>query len=276
MAYKTVLVHCNDDRRIGRLLVAASAIASTFQSHIVGLSVVPPVSVVTTGALEAPPVIVDAHCELYRRESAEMRKRFTQETARLSAEWRDAEAGPYGVADIVLSQARAADLVIASQTDPDWPLSEWLDVADRLVVESGRPVLILPNGPPRQAGLGRRVLVAWNGRRESARAAFDALPMLAHASATRVVRVTQEDAEPMAPDEDICTALRRHGVKCDKTVEVAAQGGVGATLMAQAKDFDADLMVMGCYGHSRLREFVFGGASRHMLQKMAVPLLMSH
>jgi nucleotide-binding universal stress UspA family protein len=279
MSYKTILMHCNDARRITRLLSATTALADRFQAHLIGLSVVPPVSVVTAGALEGPPIIIDAHCELYRQQNPGMRQQFQEATAgqSCSAEWRDAEAGPFGVVDVVLDQGRAADLIVVSQTDREWPASEWLDVADRVAVESGRPVLIVPNAPPRNR-VGSRVLVAWNGRREAARAAFDALPLLKRATASKVVWIDPQsdgDAE-QTPGQDICQALQRHGVHCGMTERVAPQADVGRTLMAQAEAFDADLLVMGCYGHSRLREFVFGGATRYALEKMAIPVLMSH
>ena len=78
------------------------------------------------------------------------------------------------------------------------------------------------------------------------------------------------------PTGDICTALARHGVKCEAMDEVHPAAGVGETLLACAKDWGADLLVMGCYGHTRLREFVLGGASRHVLAQMSIPVLMSH
>lgn len=279
MSYKTILLHCNDQRRIARLLSPALALADRFQSHVIGLSVVPPISVITTGAIDAPPIIVDAHCELYRQENAVMRRQFEEAMAGRSftAEWRDADAGPFGVIDVVLDHGRAADLIVTSQTDREWATSEWLDVADRVAVESGRPTFIIPNASARNR-IGSRVLVAWNGRREAARAVFDALPILKRAAATKVVWIDQETESDIEPErsQDICEALVRHGVKCDKTEHVTSQAGVGQTLMAQAEAFDADMLVMGCYGHSRLREFVFGGATRYALEKMGIPVLMSH
>jgi nucleotide-binding universal stress UspA family protein len=277
MNYKTILMHCNDKRRINALLAPAVKLASTFESHVIGLSVVPPVSVVSTGALEAPPLIVDAHCELYRKDVAPMRQQFEAAMAGRPAtfEWRDLDAGASGVVDVVVEHGRAADLIVALQTDSDWPFSEWLDVADNVAVESGRPVVIVPNGRA-SAQVGDRVLVAWNGRREAARAVFDALPLLRQASAIRVVSVNEGDDDSTQPAPDICHSLVRHGVKADKTERVPAATGAGPALMAEADAFDADLVVMGCYGHSRLREFVFGGATRHFLQKMRVPVLMSH
>jgi nucleotide-binding universal stress UspA family protein len=279
MSYKTILMHCNDQRRLSRLLAPAIAFADRFQSHLIGLSVVPPVSVITTGVIGAPPIIVDAHCERYRQESSAMRRQFREATAArsFSAEWRDADAGSFPVVEVVLEHARAADLVVASQTDREWPASEWLDVADFVTVESGRPVLLIPNAS-QATHVGTRVLVAWDGSREAARAVFDALPILKHAEATKVVWVDpQDDGQPeQAIGQDICKALLRHGVRCEESQRATLQNGVGGTLLAQVETFAADLLVMGCYGHSRLREFVFGGATRYILKHMGVAVLMSH
>jgi nucleotide-binding universal stress UspA family protein len=281
MAYKTILVHCNDRRRIQTLLAPAMTLAETFQAHLIGLSVVPPVAIVSTGAPLGPPVIVDAHCQLYREEDNPAMKAAFGEATRgrgLVAEWREDDAGAYSVAECVLPQAFVADLVVASQADPEWPNSERLDIPDRLAMASGRPVLIVPN-----AGLhrrvGERVVVAWNAGREAARAAFDALPILRRAREVKVVWVNPQSERDRArdvPAGDICAALARHSVKCEATEQTAPPAGAGETLLACARDWNADLLVMGCYGHSRLREFVLGGASRHVLSHMEIPVLMSH
>jgi nucleotide-binding universal stress UspA family protein len=227
-----------------------------------------------------PPMVVDAHCELYRSENPAMRTAF-ESIARgrgFVAEWRDDDAGAFGVADCVLPYAHTADLVVASQTDPEWPGSERLDIADWLALEAGRPVLIVPNAGVAER-VGERVLVAWDGRREAARAVFDALPILRRADVVEVVWVNPRSERERAQDRpaaDICTALARHGVKCRATEQVAPRGGVGETLLACAREMSADLLVMGCYGHTRVREFVFGGASRHVLTRMPIPVLMSH
>ncbi len=126
---------------------------------------------------------------------------------------------------------------------------------------------------------GKKVLVAWNARREAARAVFDALPLLQQADEVKVVWVNPqaEGAAPVdVPAGDICAALARHGVKCEATEVAHPRSGVGRTLLARAAEYGSDLLVMGCYGHSRLREFVLGGASRHVLEHMTIPVLMSH
>lgn len=279
MSYKTVLMHCNDGHRIERLLAATVTVAEKFQAHLLALSVTPPMAVVAVGP-ETPPMVIDAHCELYRAENPAMQSAFEAATRgrAFTSDWREEEADAFGVAERVLEYARAADLVVASQTDPDWPGSERLDVADRLAIESGRPVLIVPNSGV-HSRIGEKVLVAWNARREAVRAVFDALPLLQRAQEVRVVWVNPQSERELArdvPAADICVALARHGVKCQATEQVAPRAGVGETLLTCAKDFEADLVVMGCYGHTRLREFVFGGASRHVLTHMSVPVLMSH
>lgn len=280
MTYRTILMHCNDRRRIDALLAPSVGLADKFQAHLIGLSVVPPIAVISTGPPNGIPIVIDTHCKLYRQENPAMRGAFEEATRGRAfvSQWCDDDAGSGNVAERVLQHARCADLIVAAQTDPQWVGTSWLDIADRLVLESGRPVLIVPNGGLR-AAVGEKVLVAWNARREAARAAFDAVPILQRAKEVKVVWVNpQDESEPAAdvPAADICTALARRGAKCQATEQVQPGVGVGETLLACGRDMGADLLVMGCYGHARLREFIFGGASRHILAHMSLPVLMSH
>jgi nucleotide-binding universal stress UspA family protein len=280
MSYRTILMHCNDRRRIDELLEVGVDLAAKFQAHLTALSVVPPLAVVSTVVPDGMPVIVDEHCKLYREDSPAMRSAFESAVRgqAIVGQWCDEEAGEATVAERVLQHALTADLVVAMQTDPQWSRTLWLDIADRLVIESGRPVLIVPNDSI-NAGVGNKVLVAWNARREAARAAFDALPILQRASEVRVVWVNPQSEQEVAQDipaADICAALARHGVKCEATEQIAPRTSVGETLLSCSRDMQADLLVMGCYGHSRLREFIFGGASRHVFAHMSLPVLMAH
>ena len=280
MVYKTILMHCNDRRRIAALLTPTVRLAEAFQSHLIGLSIVPPISVVAGGVPGAPPFTIDAHCQLYREQSPAMRTAF-EETVRgrgMAAEWIDDDAGGYSVAEYALPHARTADLVVASQTDPEWALTDWLDIPDRLAMESGRPVLIVPNTGAREE-IGEKVLVAWNGRREAARAVFDALPILERAKSVKVVWInprTERETAGDVPALDIGAALARHGVRCEATEVTRPRENAGKVLLDCAREGGADLLVMGCYGHTRLRELVFGGASRYVLSHMSIPVLMSH
>lgn len=284
MSFKTVLVHLNDEHRAAGLLKAAIHAARADNAHLIGLSVLPP-TIIIPGMEGDAGAVIDEHRTAYREQIGRLHLAFETaacELPDLSREWRviDSETeNPFGnAAAVVASQARSADLVVASQENPDWSLSGHLDVAEHVIMESGRPVLMTPkSGIP--ARIGERIVVAWNGRREAARAAFDALPLLQVARNVRVVWLNPESDQPAAGDlpcVDLCAALARHGVTCEAAQRSEPGAGAGAALLAAVEEFDADMLVMGCYGHSRLRELVLGGASRHVLRHAKVPVLMSH
>ena len=139
---------------------------------------------------------------------------------------------------------------------------------------SGRPVLVVPYAG-RHEGLGSRVLVAWNASREAARAVHDALPLLTRARSVVVLAVDPPD-EDHIPGADIAAHLAHHGVHVEARHTVAPDIEVGDELLNLISDLGADLLVMGAYGRSRWREAVFGGATRHILAHMTVPVLMAH
>ena len=285
MSYKSILVHINDERRLPRLLEAAAALARDKGSHILGVSVVPPYVIDPSGdAMMVNPDLMQSHRDAYRRQEQRMKAAFDRATGEaaepgLTAEWRSLDAGFNATAaDVLMSVASAVDLNIASQADANWPGTHVLDVPDRLATDSGRPVLIIPNAPARPFAT-RRVLVAWNGRREATRAVFDALPLLKKAQDVSVIWIDPRKASDEAgdiPAADLCAALARHGVKCGEGASISPKLSAGETLLFEATKFGWDLLVMGCYGHSRLREFILGGATRHVLSQMTIPVLMSH
>lgn len=123
------------------------------------------------------------------------------------------------------------------------------------------------------------MIVAWDGSREATRAVFDALPILLKSTSVRIVSVEGYRDEPIrqfTPGDDIAATLSRHGVPAESHAFRGRLGSVRAELEAQALDIGADLIVMGCYGHSRFREMVLGGVSRSMLKNIPCPLLLSN
>ncbi len=281
MAYKTILVHLNDERRVGQLIDVAAHIADLNEAHLIGLYVVPSLLVGSVGGVGS-------------RLAQSGRTAFKEEAKRIEAAFYEAMKGRAGVgewrliepprdhpgtAEAVIEQARSVDLVVANQADSDWEYSLLLDFPERLALESGRPTLIVPNAG-RFPRVGQRAMVAWNGKREATRAVFDAMPLLQNAEAVRVLWVNpgEKAANTMGrtPGEDLAATLARQGVKCELSSSVTAGLEVGDDLLSRLADFGADLLVMGCYGHSRLREFVMGGATREILRHMTVPVLMSH
>jgi nucleotide-binding universal stress UspA family protein len=279
MSYKTVLLHCNDKRRLPRLLDPAVALCAEFGAHLIGLSVTPPVAVIPAGMPGTPDaIVIDEQCKVYRGENPAMRAALDAAANRrnVAAEWREDDAGSGAVADVVLRHAHVADLIVASQTAPDWPGSLDLDIADGLALESGRPALIIPNKGPQQA-IGKRIVIAWNDRREAARALFDALPLLQRAEKVLLVQVDPPSLKEGAGTQlNVRATLARHGVACEAEVATSRHGNVGDALISHCERARADLLVMGCYGHSRLREIILGGATRDVLANMTIPVLMSH
>jgi nucleotide-binding universal stress UspA family protein len=188
----------------------------------------------------------------------------------LDGEWESAVGlpGPY-----VTRRAQAADLVILGQRDPDHATG--LDAPQEVVLACGRPVLIVPYAGHRDR-IGEVAVVAWNGSREAARAAQDALPLLAASASVTVLLVNPAEDADIDDAEDLVAHLARHGLNASKRVVRQDILAVSDTILAQIASLGADLLVMGAYGHSRLREMILGGVTRDILRKMSVPILMAH
>ncbi len=279
MAYKTIAVHLHDTARIEHVLGSAVELAGRFGAHLIGLHASP-------GMIYAPPMpgagqVVNRIHEYEKELTEQITKTFEAMTKgrEFVAELRllrSRDADDLGA--LVLQHSRACDLIIAGQREDHWEMSRILDFPERLVMESGRPLFAVPlvgqRSHPRQ-----HVMVAWNGKREAARATFDALPMLKAAKRVTVLAIEQTDADGISaamPDTSIAAALARHDI--DVTIKTASadKSSVGEAIADAVDKERVDLLVMGAYGHTRLREFVFGGATRHLMQKMSVPILLSH
>jgi nucleotide-binding universal stress UspA family protein len=275
--YKTLLVPVDERQRSTRSIELAGRLAREFDAHVVGLFVQP-----------APYIPGVAHLEGGQKLAEDLREKLIREPSRrakaqfdacvgaagiTAAEWRTAEGDR---ADAVALHARYADLLIINQTDPgDADASQF---ASAVLLSLGRPALLVPYAGE-FSSVGTNVLVAWNASREAARAVTDALPLLRRAERV-VVMAVDAHASPAghgeSPGADIAVFLARHGVKAEAAPTVSSGVDVGNTILSRASDQGADLIVMGAYGHSRVREIVLGGATRTLLQSMTVPVLMSH
>jgi nucleotide-binding universal stress UspA family protein len=171
------------------------------------------------------------------------------------------------------AQAGVHDLTVID-AEPE-PISLDRGVIEKLLTQSGRPLIIVPQGL--ETFRGRRIIVAWDGSAKAARAAGDALPFLRAAEAVDVIAVTGEkDLPDIVPGSDIAAHLARHGISVTVSCLAARDGDVGATLTSAADSFGADMIVMGGFVHWRMREMVFGGVTQSLLRKSPVPLFMSY
>lgn len=279
MAIGTLLIHLNDRRRAARLIGVAKAWAAGPRAHVIGLHVysgLPPLAPVVVPYGED---VIAAVTQAESREAEAIEATFREMTADIAdrTTWISERAAGPDLAEHVMQYGRGADLILASVADIDWEMAPVLDFPERLAMESGRPVLMVPNKgdfrePPRHA------VVAWNGSRELARAGFDVLSLLDPAATISVLVIDDDDADERTIEsaERFVAALIRHGVAATLVRKSAEGGSVGAAICAQAASLGGDLLVMGAYGHSRFREFVFGGATRHVTRHMTIPTLLSH
>ena len=278
MTYKTILVHCDASPRLAHRLGVAVELAQRHGAYLVGVYVQPPFDV---------PAFFDGSMptdDLYG--AYEAAAKADQDTAvaafnkaikgtALSTEWRVARGYPENELAV---QARYADLLVLGQTEPDAATQTPSDLPEAVALSTGRPTLVVPHIGVRRAP-GKSVMLCWNASRESARAAADGLPFLQGADKVIVLII---DGHPSAtghgadPGVDAAAWLARQGVKATVHRDFAPDGDVGGVIVSRTLDHDIDLIVMGLYGHSRLREMVLGGASRTVLSSMTVPVFMAH
>ena len=172
----------------------------------------------------------------------------------------------------LVEYARLRDLTIVSVPEP---YDQWY--AEAIIFGSGRPTLVLPESPPFRPFELNTVVVAWDFSRPAARAVADAIPILEKAKIVRIVTVTNEKViDTKHSSEELAKNLSRHGIDVIVDRVDAAGRSIGDSLTREVASYNADLLVMGAYGHSRFREFVLGGATQSMLSKPLLPILFSH
>lgn len=278
MSYKTIIVHLDAGERSDDRLALGASLAESFGAHLIGAFAVERSRIPAYGGAEVASIVSrmeDKHRAEAMRESE---RRFLTKTAgrAISSEWRALSGEPVKA---LCDAAICADLLVVGQSTPD---SLELDgtlpaFAEEVVIGAGKPVLLVPYIGP-GAHVGRRTLAAWKPTREAARALADGLPFLRLGD---VDLVTFEEREASRRDEtaraDVVSWLKRQRVQA--RVRVEPRGGdvdIGELILSRAADAGADLIVMGAYGHSPLRELLLGGATRTVLRSMTVPVLMSH
>lgn len=286
MALHDILVHIDGGPGHETRLRLAIALARQHRAHLTGLygvEVVPAATLAVPaigsygGDLESINAAATAGRDVAEGIAEQMEAAFRAalKAAGVAGDWQ-VLAGM--VAELTMLAARAADLTIVGQIDPGDPgTGQTPGLPERVLLESGRPVLIVPY-VGHFTTLGRRVLIAWNATREAARAVGDALPLMAGAEAVTILSIgTAGEAEA----EDGAAAplvrhLSRHGIAATGSSLVADDIGVGDLILSRAADLGSDLIVMGGYGHSPTRERFLGGVTRSLLQHMTVPVLMAH
>ncbi len=276
MTPKTILLCLNEIASNDQAISAARQLANTFKAHVTGLYVIPAVQIYPTAGMDAPPQIYDGNRVFFEQSKSLVQDAFEKamKADGISFGFDLVDGRSSQIAADVIEAARSSDMVIMVPAQSDGGSGVESELAERVVVQAGRPVLLMPAGKATALKLDE-VAIAWDGGREAARAVFDALPFLRAAKKVSIFGV-DEAKRGVEPEADIAAALSRHGVKAE-IVHVTSDGmNTGETLFRACNDQGAGLLVMGAYGHSRLSEFVFGGATRHVLRNLKMPVLMSH
>jgi nucleotide-binding universal stress UspA family protein len=279
MSYKTILVHVDESEHACERIKLASAVAMAENAHLIGTA--------TTGAsryIQRTRMLAEIdpnfmiHLEFLRKRANRGLEEFETTAQKLgipSFEKRlvDDEAGGG-----VCLQARYCDLIVIGQIDPNEPSPVVMpDFPQYVVLNSGRPVLITPHTGQFDM-IGSRVLIAWDESMAATRTITNALPLLKRAQIVEVA-IFNPEAQPQThaatPGSDVAVYLARHGVKVDVLLR-NTEKDIGGALLSLAGELNADLLVMGGYGHSRFREILLGGVTRTVLESMTIPVLMSH
>lgn len=273
MAIRDILVHIDDQESSETILRIAIKLAEELGAHLTALYIKNPIEYPVYADVTIPQSVFD-QAEEYEKEKLEVAKtNFDHIThgKQIPVEWKQDEGR---TAATLIEHSACYDLLVVSQSAPSGQGDIDENVADRVVLESGRPILVIPNTATDSVNLDR-VVVAWNGKKEAVRAIHDAMPLLERARTVSIVSVRPSPYDDV-PCADVAKHLARHGVNVEVEQTDEDIVDVGHWLQSQIKENKANLVVMGAYGHSRYREMIFGGVTRHMLRSMPIPCLMSH
>lgn len=276
MPLKSILVHAASNERLDSVLDVACTVAKTHGAHLIGLHVSSdPAAPLQSLPGPVPTELMMSIESRIETERDRARTAFDAAAAKhdVRGEWR---TGSGDLANLIGTHTRYADLAVMGQAaeddEPDDP-----ELPTVVATMTGRPVLIVP-----RAGsfgeTGKRVLVCWNASREATRAITDALPILQRADHVTVLAVNPNDGagHGAVPGADISHYLARHGVRAEANRTYADDIDVADAILSRASDLGCDLIVMGAYGHSRVREWIFGGVTRSIMRTMTRPVLISH
>lgn len=269
---KEILAHMDYRPQRMQHLSLAIRLAQRLGARLIGLFPVEPPPAMAFVDSPTAIDILQRQLEEATRHAEKVQAEFEEATRRegIAAGWRR-ENGE--AISLLVQHGRYADLIILPQEDEAGRSGRLL--AGEVVLAVGRPVLVVPSaGGPKQTG--ERVLVAWNGSREATRALHDALPILRLAAEVAVLSVSPPGATSDTGSAEIAAHLAAHGVTATAEQIQMRDQEVGEVLLNAISDRGMDLLVMGAYGRSRLRELVLGGVSRDILAHMTVPVLMSH
>ncbi|WP_426318435.1 universal stress protein [Pseudoduganella sp. R-43] len=278
MSYRTIVVHADRAANAEARIALAAAIAAREEAHLVGAAMTGmPRSMLAGRSYEGSGVFLADYLRRAEERVQLALEQFKSQADRLGVQSFEARSSNDDEYAGLCMQARYADLVVLGQAAAADDNQDSLlpDLPDYVLLNCGRPVLLVPR-TGRFPTIGKRVMVAWNGSVEAAKAVTAALPLLRGAEqVTLAVLGNSADTLGESPGADIALYLARHGVNVE-VLRRPEPADPGKAILSLAADFNVDLLVMGAYGHSRFREMMLGGATRTILATATLPVLMAH
>ncbi len=277
---KTILVSLAHFARMEEVVEVAIQIARRYDGHVIGYYPIPGARIMTytTPGIDYP--LDESIKNLYEDKLPEVKTKFEERMRRsgVKYEWReDSRSEPF-LAKAIIEHGREADLIVMGHDSPGSKFAgeEASFIAD-IIMAAGRPVLVIPPANGRAFSLNK-IAIGWNASREACRAAFDSLPLLKMATEVFLVWINPEkkpDKAGKLPGSELATALARHNTVIT-TKGISNRSRVSKAIVNYAKEDDIDLLVIGAYGHSRLREKILGGVTEHVLKNLPCPVLFSN
>ena len=279
MPIKDLLVICDASEANDYRVETTLLLAKVYQSHVTGLHLIPypVIPIYGYGNPEVIPYYSGEQIEEAKADSEALKAKFKKKasTFEVPCEWAEIE----GI-DVryIVEKSRYADVVIVPQGYSRYGEEESQKIADYLSINMGRPLMVITD-LKKVFNLPKRVVIAWDESLEAARAVHDAIPFLDLTEHVQIVSVssnTDQEKANMIFSDDLRKHLSHHGINAEVASLDKTSKGTGATILQAAIEYDADLIVMGAYGHTRFKELILGGTTKHLLKHTTIPLFLSH
>lgn len=270
---KTILVPICHEQGAEERIECAISMANTFDAHVKALHILTPLENMTSAIHHDFTSSIELYSQFQQEAEAEadkLREKFEQKliNSGVRFDWCQEKGN---LLTYLYTYSRASDIAIVSQRGESY--DDILNYVNDFIIDSGLPVLAIPRNANNDVA-PKNILVAWDGSKESAKATHDALPFLKNADKVTVLTISDDKKEDL-PEADICIHLARHDVNAE-ALTLTNQASVAKCIMETATNVNADMIVAGAWGHKRLQELIFGGATRTLISNQKLPVLFAH
>lgn len=272
MRYKDIMVYVDDNEASGARIRLAAELALSQEAHLTGLYVRRALNIPSPAQIEDESGLLGSQIALSGEFEEKASKLFEQciKHYNIIGDWRIHDGK---VSSALTLHGHYVDLLVLG-VNTETPRS--VEIVDEAMIVAGRPVLAVPYAYPGNL-FGKRAVIAWDGSRESTRAVHDSIPFLEDADKVWVVTAGRDEKQSMTSAAKICAHLSRHDIDAvPESLSAKREKEVGEVILNHAIEVEADLIVMGAYGHTRLHEVILGGVTDHIVNHMTVPVLFSH